>query len=64
MSKRDTTKHKYVKLVGVCPNCKEAVELILTKKDAKQIWKGFKTDVLTANLMGDDYLKKRNEEGK
>lgn len=35
-------KPKSVNLVGTCPHCGEAVELVLSKKQAKALMKGFK----------------------
>ena len=37
------SKPKTVSLFGNCPNCGEAVEMVITKKQIKAIMKGFKT---------------------
>jgi len=55
-------KPNVIKLVGVCPHCGEAVEFVLTKKEVKEIWKGFKLDYREANKRIEAKVLKRNEE--
>lgn len=51
-------KPKSIKLVGTCSHCGEAIELILTKKQVKGIWKGFKAsspsqaEIIAENFIG------------
>jgi len=48
-----------VRITTSCPHCHEEVSIVITKKDAEQIWKGFKQDVDTATREGDRYLLKK-----
>ena len=45
-----------VALVGVCPRCGESIELLISKKQAKLIVRGFKMDIHQAQLQADDTL--------
>jgi len=48
----------HVALIGTCPRCGESVELIVTKKQAKLIWKTFKLSIKEAQLYGEKGLEK------
>jgi hypothetical protein len=41
---------KAAALIGVCPHCHESVEMVITKKQAKLLWKSFKQDIQQAQL--------------
>lgn len=43
----------HVALVGTCPHCHESVELIVSKKQAKAIFKAFKLNIREAQLKGE-----------
>jgi hypothetical protein len=47
---------KAINLVGTCPHCGESVEMLITKKQAKIIWKGFKMEMNAAQLSSDKML--------
>ena len=50
----------YAKIVTVCPNCNEAVEITITKKEAKIIYQGFKTPH-ASQLKMEKLIEKRNQ---
>lgn len=43
-------KPKAVSLVCVCPHCHESVELVLTKKDLKELLRDFKLPTYQAQI--------------
>ena len=47
-----------VKLVAICPHCGETVEIILTKKEVKEIYKSFKQPIQYAQKKADEQLLK------
>jgi hypothetical protein len=47
---------KAINLVGVCPHCGESVEMTITKKQAKIIWKSFKMEMKDAQLSSEKML--------
>jgi len=50
------SKPAYVALVGVCPHCHESVEMMISKKQAKLIFKSFKLNIKDAQLFSDKAL--------
>lgn len=52
-----------IKLTGVCPHCNEAVELVISKKEIKDIYNGFKMSTTTSTILSDRHmmLKYNNE---
>ena len=44
-------------LVASCPKCHEPVEIYLTKKEIKEIWRGFKLGIEEAQLQTEHRLK-------
>ena len=60
MSKR---RPKAVKLVTTCPNCGEAVEIIITKKQLKALWKDIKLPIGQASVQAEKiiYMDMRTE---
>jgi len=52
-----------VKLVGNYPHCGEPIEVVFTKKEIKEIYKGFKLPPLQATILSEEKkLKELNEE--
>ena len=47
---------KAVKLVTTCPNCGEAVEIIITKKQLKAMWRDIKLPIGQANLRAEEII--------
>lgn len=47
---------KMVSLVGTCPKCGESIELVISKKHAKIIFKSFKVNIQQAQLSADKVL--------
>jgi hypothetical protein len=45
-----------VALVGVCPHCGESVEMVITKKQAKLLYKSFKLDIQQAQKVSEKTL--------
>jgi len=48
----------YVALIGTCPHCKEPVELVISKRQAKLIFKAFKLPTRQAQLYSEKELEK------
>jgi len=46
-------KPKAIALVGVCPHCGEPIEIVISKKQIKAIYKGFKLPVLQAQIQAE-----------
>lgn len=46
----------HVTLVGTCPRCKEAVELVISKRQAKLVFKAFKMPIKQAQLYSERAL--------
>ena len=45
-----------VALIGTCPHCGESVEMIITKRQAKILFKYFKLQIQHAQLFGEKQL--------
>jgi predicted DCC family thiol-disulfide oxidoreductase YuxK len=45
-----------VALIGTCPYCHEAVEMVITKKQAKLLYKSFKMNIHEAQRLTDKEL--------
>jgi len=43
----------HVALIVTCPRCGESVEIVITKKQAKAIYKAFKLPIREAQLKGE-----------
>jgi hypothetical protein len=52
-------KPKSVALIGTCPHCGEAVEMIISKAEVKHIFKGFKLPIKQAQLYGEKKIEIR-----
>jgi len=46
-------KPKAIALVGVCPHCGEPIEIVISKKQIKAIYKGFKLPILQAQIQAE-----------
>jgi hypothetical protein len=53
----------YVALIGVCPHCHESVEMMISKKQAKLIFKSFKLNIKDAQLFSDRTLELELKKG-
>jgi hypothetical protein len=59
------TMPKYINIAAVCPHCGESLEIVLTKKEVKTMFKNFKKPIPVAQKGVDTFLEKRlNEEAK
>jgi len=52
----------HVKLIGVCPRCGESIELVMSKREIKMLYKGFKRPVLEAQLQVEKELESKSDE--
>lgn len=59
----DVMKERVVKVLGTCPHCNEAVEMVMTKKQVKMILKGFQMPIMRAQLMTEHEMQKAEKSG-
>lgn len=50
---------RILKITVNCPHCKEAVDVIFTKKEIKKFYKSFKLPLKLANLRGERIILKK-----
>ena len=54
----DLSQQKMLRLIANCPHCGETVEIEVTKREVKEMLKGFKLSLKEANLRSDDFLRR------